>query len=230
MKIGLIGYGRMGREVERIALARGHSIVQTFDKRRQFAAEPANNKAEVFIDFSVAKEVVNNIKAACILKRPVIVGTTGWDANLAQVKSLIEKEQGTVLVGANFSLGVALFARILKDAVKMFATFPEYEVALHETHHSMKLDAPSGTAIMLANEIKDYYPEVPITSTRVGKVPGIHSLIFDSDVDTIEFMHTARTRAGFAFGAVRAAEWIAGKQGFYTVDDMMNDLLRKGEK
>jgi 4-hydroxy-tetrahydrodipicolinate reductase len=193
MKIGLHGYGKMGKAIER--LHKGPVV-------------PVE-ECEVCIDFSHADRVVECVKKACEVGCDLVIGTTSWEKDLPEVQELVEKGGIGVIYASNFSIGMALFVQL---AEKAKALLSEYEVAGVEVHHSEKKDAPSGTAKMLG---------VPFESVRVGKVPGTHTLIFDSEVDTIELTHRARSRDGFARGALQAAEWVRGKRGLFTLDDML---------
>ncbi len=230
MKIALLGYGKMGQAIERIALQRGHEI-----GLRKKSGDSYDNleTADVAIDFSVPAAAVENISAALNAGIPVICGTTGWLQDYDRMVSLCNDKNGAFLYGSNFSLGVNLFFQINEYVAKMMRKFPEYKVALEEIHHTQKLDAPSGTAISLAKGIienSDYTDwilgnakpgQIPIDAKRIENVPGTHSVFYHSGVDTIELRHTAHNREGFALGAVMAAEWIVGKTGVFSMKDVL---------
>jgi 4-hydroxy-tetrahydrodipicolinate reductase len=234
MKIALLGYGKMGQVIERIALERGHEIVlrkksnDTFDGLLQ---------ADVAIDFSIPDAAVANISTCLDGGIPVISGTTGWLDHYPKMAALCENQKGAFIYGSNFSLGVNLFFALNENLARMMAKFPEYKVSMEEIHHTQKLDAPSGTAISLAKDIienSDYSSwalpnatpaqsdEILIDAKRIENVPGTHSVVYDSKIDAIEIRHTAHSREGFALGAVIAAEWLQGKTGIFTMKDVLN--------
>lgn len=230
MKIALLGYGKMGKVIERIALERGHEIVL-----RKTSSDTFENlhKADVAIDFSVPNAAINNISACLYEGIPVISGTTGWLENYHEMVKLCEEKNGAFIYGSNFSLGVNIFFELNDYLAKMMSKFNQYRVEMEEIHHTQKLDAPSGTAITLANRIienSDYSSwalenakndELLINVKRIENVPGTHSVSYNSQVDTIEIKHTAHNREGFALGSVIAAEWIIGKQGVFTMKDVL---------
>jgi 4-hydroxy-tetrahydrodipicolinate reductase len=234
MKIALLGYGKMGQVIERIALERGHEIVL-----RKKSGDPFDGleKADVAIDFSIPDAAAANISACLNGSIPVISGTTGWLEHYPKMATLCEDKKGAFIYGSNFSLGVNLFFALNEQLAKMMAKFPQYKVSMEEIHHTQKLDAPSGTAISLAKDIienSDYSSwalpnatpaqsdEILIDAKRIEKVPGTHSVFYDSPVDSIEIKHTAHNREGFALGAVIAAEWLQGKTGIFTMKDVLN--------
>jgi len=232
MKIALLGYGKMGKVIEQIALQRGHQIVL---KTTSNTNEINLSEADVAIDFSVPTAAVTNISAALNQGVPVISGTTGWLKEYHNIVTLCKQKNGAFIYGSNFSLGVNIFFELNKKLAKMMAKFNSYNIAIEEIHHTQKIDAPSGTAITLANEIitqsnyKNWTlsPEkkqksIPITAKRIDKTPGTHTVKYDSLVDAIEIKHTAHSRNGFALGAVIAAEWIVDKKGIYTMKDVLN--------
>jgi 4-hydroxy-tetrahydrodipicolinate reductase len=243
MKIALSGYGKMGKEIEKIALQRGHEIVATFD-------DPAdwNNKlnelesADVVIEFSMPHSVVNNIFKCFDAKVPVVVGTTGWSELLDQVKAVCREHNCSVFYASNFSIGVNLFFEVNRTLARLMDEHEYYNVVIEETHHSAKLDSPSGTAIKLATDLlneldrkdvwvnaptkKDY--ELEIISHRKDEYHGTHVVRYESDIDSIELIHTAKSRVGFAKGAVLAAEWLVGKKGVYTMSDLLKDVKFEG--
>jgi len=231
MKIGLFGYGKMGKMIERIAQERGHSIITKIDADAQHIDYTAMDLA---IDFSMPDAAYNNITGCFKNGVPVISGTTGWLDRYSEAVAICEKHQGAFIYASNFSLGVNLFFELNAQLAKMMAGLKEYNVSMEEIHHTQKLDAPSGTAITLAEGIiqnSDYEKweldnaderTLPITSIREGSVPGTHSITYESAVDKIEIKHEAFNREGFALGAVIAAEWLRGKTGVFTMKDVLN--------
>lgn len=232
MKIALLGYGKMGKVIEKILLQRGHEIVLRKSSTTTF---DGLKNADVAIDFSLPNVAVTNILECLYAGIPVISGTTGWLDKYQEMVTLCDEKNGAFIYGSNFSLGVNLFFDLNEKLAKMMANFNQYKVEIEEIHHIQKLDAPSGTAISLANgiiensdyktwtlseEVKD--SEIFIDAQRIENVPGTHSVIYDSLVDAIEITHTAHSREGFAFGAVIAAEWIFGKKGVFTMKDVLN--------
>ncbi|MCK0131484.1 4-hydroxy-tetrahydrodipicolinate reductase [Flavobacteriaceae bacterium F08102] len=231
MNIALFGYGRMGQAIEKIAISRKHSIVAIFDKSQD---EYNLSNVDVAIDFSMPNVAYANITTCLNQGVPVISGTTGWLTQFDEVVELCKEKQGAFIYASNFSLGVNLFFALNTKLAEMMSAFPDYSVSLEEIHHTKKLDAPSGTAISLANDIinvssKESWTldetndpkKLPITSKRIGDVPGTHTVTYQSDVDEIEIKHQANNRSGFAFGAVIAAEWILNKKGVFTMKDVL---------
>jgi 4-hydroxy-tetrahydrodipicolinate reductase len=232
MKIALIGYGAMGKLIGQLAENKNHQIAVIIDERdAQFSAEDLAEKlkgADAAIDFSVAEAVERNVRACLAANVPLVEGTTGWNAEREAIENLVEAENGAFVFGANFSVGVNLFYRIADFAAALFAKFPDYEAFIEERHHSRKKDAPSGTALKLKDIVaKHIRDDFSVAATRAGNIPGTHTVGFDSAADTIELTHTARSREGFASGAILAAEWIAGKRGFYEFTDVMDEILKK---
>ncbi len=236
MKIALIGYGKMGKEIEQIAIGRGHEIVSIIDLSNQedFSSE-AFKSADVAIEFTAPTVAYNNYIRAFNAGVKVVSGSTGWmDDHGDEIKDLCKKGGKTLFWASNFSLGVAIFSAVNKHLAKIMNQFPAYDVTMSETHHVHKLDAPSGTAITLAEGVlenldrKDYWVkeeakatnELPIHSIREGEVPGIHSIRYESEADSITITHDAKNRKGFALGAVLAAEFTCGKQGFLGMSDL----------
>ncbi|MCG9793061.1 4-hydroxy-tetrahydrodipicolinate reductase [Flavobacterium algicola] len=231
MKIALLGYGKMGQVIERIALERGHEIVL---KKDEFNTYEGLETADVAIDFSVPTAAVNNISSCFHANVPVVSGTTGWLEHYDEMIALCKEKKGGFISSSNFSLGVNIFFEINSYLAKMMATLDSYKVDMEEIHHIHKLDAPSGTAISLAKgviENSNYTDwtlddakenEIHIEAVRLDEVPGTHTVTYTSDVDSIEIKHTAHTREGFAFGAVVAAEWLSGKQGVFSMKDVLN--------
>ena len=230
MKIALLGYGKMGQVIERIALERGHEIVLKKDENSTF--EGLSN-ADVAIDFSVPSAAVQNISTCFHANVPVISGTTGWLEHYDEMVALCKSTNGGFISSSNFSLGVNIFFEINEYLAKIMSKFDSYSVNMEEIHHTQKLDAPSGTAISLAKGIieNSSYTEwtlenaapkqIHIETKRIGSVPGTHTVTYNSGVDAIEIKHTAHNREGFALGALIAAEWIVGKQGIFTMKDVL---------
>lgn len=231
MKIALLGYGKMGKTIETIAVQRGHTIVLKTSE----TINEGIKEADVAIDFSVPDAAVHNISNCFNHNVPVISGTTGWLDHYEDMVLLCQEKQGAFIYASNFSLGVNIFFELNKNLAKMMAPLKDYHVTLEEIHHTQKLDAPSGTAISLAQDIianherYDHWAldqkqdkTIPITAKRIENVSGTHSIDYISEVDTIEIKHTAHSRQGFALGAVVAAEWLLGKTGVFTMKDVLN--------
>jgi 4-hydroxy-tetrahydrodipicolinate reductase len=232
MKIALLGYGRMGQTIEQIAIKRGHTIVLKVDK------DDTNydiTQADVAIDFSIPDVAFNNISMCLSNQVPVISGTTGWLHDYDKAVALCQSKRGAFIYASNYSLGVNIFFELNKVLAKMMSNLKQYNISMEEIHHTKKLDAPSGTAISLANDIISNHNSyenwslddknektIPIIAKRIGDVPGTHTVTYESDVDTITMTHEAHNRDGFALGAVIAAEWIVGKTGVFTMNDVLN--------
>ena len=231
MNIALLGYGRMGKSIEAIALERNHTIVLKVSK----PTEDFNfSNADIAIDFSIPSAAVNNIKMALDANVPVISGTTGWLEHYQEVVEYCQSKNGTFLYASNFSLGVNIFFEVNKRLSELMATVEGYKTEIEEIHHTKKLDAPSGTAITLAEQIienthydkwtleKPTSNEIAIKAKRIPEVPGTHEITYNSEIDSISIKHTAHSRQGFALGAVIAAEWIKDKKGIFTMRDVLN--------
>ena len=237
MKIALIGYGKMGKTIEQIALQRGHQIVSIIDinNTADFDSE-AFRSADVAIEFTTPATALGNYMRCFAANVPVVSGTTGWLQHLDEVKAKCEQEGKTFFYASNFSVGVNIFFALNRYLAKIMNGFPAYDVRMTEVHHIHKLDAPSGTAITLAEGILDNVErkerwtletaeqptDLPIHAIREGEVPGIHEIIYESDADIISIKHDAKSRAGFALGAVIAAEFTAGKKGFLGMNDLFH--------
>ena len=237
MRIALIGYGKMGKEIEKIALDRGHEIVLKIDITNPEDLTIRNlQKADVAIEFTMPLLAVNNYQLCFDARVPVVSGTTGWLNRQAEVFEICEKMNGTFFYASNFSLGVNIFFSLNKKLAALMANHSEYKIGITEIHHTHKLDAPSGTAITLAEGIMDNIPsktkwinqtsenpaELEIISQRIGEVPGTHSIRYDSEVDYLEITHCAKNRIGLALGAVLAAEFSYNKKGILTMNDLLN--------
>lgn len=241
VNIALIGYGKMGKAIERIAVAEGHTIVAKIDPSlgTSISAESLAD-ADVCIEFSHPSVAIDNISKIAALGKPLVVGTTGWYEKMSEVEAIVTENNIGLLWSGNFSIGVHSFFSLLKKAGVLFNKLENYDIAMVEYHHRQKADSPSGTAQMAANILVDAIDrktkvnvekiegkidpsELHVASVRVGSVPGTHTVSFDSAEDTIEIKHTARSRDGFARGAVIAAAYIVDKKGLFTIDDLMED-------
>jgi 4-hydroxy-tetrahydrodipicolinate reductase len=232
MKIALLGYGRMGKEIEKIAISRGHEIVI----RKDVDDKIDITLADVAIDFSVPTSAFNNITNCLNNNVPVISGTTGWLDKYDDARALCKEKNGAFIYASNYSLGVNIFFELNKQLAKMMKAVEGYNISMEEIHHTEKLDAPSGTAITLAQGIientsknnwklgeeEDSEDTITIVAKRIPEVPGTHTVWYKSEVDTIEIKHTADSRKGFALGAVIAAEWISDKTGIFSMKDVLN--------
>ena len=244
MNIALFGYGRMGHDIEQVAKERGHAIPFCFDIDRPLTEAgklPTGLKdVDCAIDFSAPAATVHHVRTLGPLHIPIVVGTTGWNEQLPAMLEFIRQCGGTLFYSSNFSIGANVFFQVAAEAAKFINRFPDYDIAVHEIHHRLKKDAPSGTALKLADVIlravkrktgivsslnnRAIEPhELLVSSSRVGSVPGTHSVTFESPVDSIQITHTAHSRRGFAEGAVNAAEWVRGKMGVFTMDNFLFD-------
>jgi 4-hydroxy-tetrahydrodipicolinate reductase len=227
MNVAIVGYGKMGRMIERVATDRGVTVAAKLDEfnNANFEGITAANfeNVDVAIDFSVPAAVVGNIERIAALGVNLVVGTTGWQEHMPEVKSVVERQGIGLVWSPNYSVGVNAFFRIVSAAANLLANEPEYEAWAWEIHHSAKKDAPSGTLIKMVDEMRSagYSRNIDVASNRAGAIPGTHEAGFDSAADTITLRHTARSREGFALGAIRAAEWVVGKQGFYEFGDIL---------
>lgn len=242
MKIALVGYGRMGREVEVLALEEGHRVVARLDREDGLDSE-ALAGAEVAVEFTTPEAAPDTLVALAEAGVPVATGTTGWYGHLPRVKAAVESAGTGLVYAPNFSLGVAVFRRWVRLVAGDLDGLPDYDVSLHEVHHTGKADHPSGTARLLADTVveatgrKERWAEWPasgpeidpevlqVTSARVGRVPGTHTVTVDGPDDQVTLTHTARNRKGFARGALLAADWIRGRSGVFTLDDVLADRL-----
>ena len=232
MKIALIGYGAMGKLISALAENKTHEIAIVIDESDAdlSAKELAENLrgADAAIDFSSAGAVRKNTEACLLAGIPLVEGTTGWNDEREAIKNLVEAKNGAFVFGANFSIGVNLFYRIADYASELFARFEDYEAFIEEQHHSRKKDAPSGTALKLKEIVaKNIEKEFTVVSTRAGNIPGTHRVGFDGAADQIMLEHMARSREGFASGAILAAEWIVGRKGFYEFTNVMDEIINQ---
>jgi len=244
MKIALSGYGRMGKEIEKIAIDRGHEIIVTFNDPDDWVGkEELLTKADVAIEFSMPHSVVSNIFKCFDENVPVVVGTTGWSGQLDHVREVCHEHRQRLFYASNFSIGVNIFFEVNRKLAELMNGQPDYTVQVHETHHKGKVDAPSGTAIHLAMDMLDHLErkdkwvgrpeekawELQVTSDRDDSSAGTHVVTYDSEIDTIELTHTAKSRRGFALGAVIAAEWLHDHgPGIYTMADILKDVKFEG--
>jgi|TARA_B110000908_G_scaffold65278_1_gene79231 4-hydroxy-tetrahydrodipicolinate reductase len=234
MKIALLGYGNMGKEIEKIALQRGHEIILKIKGNQEYDI----SQVDIAIDFSVPSAALNNVITCFKNNIPVISGTTGWLEHYDKAIEVCKKNNGSFIYASNFSIGVNVLFELNKQFSKMMNSLDEYSVNIEETHHTNKLDSPSGTAITLAQGIIENSPKtdwrltekntktnsklIPINAKRVQNIPGTHIVSYTSEVDSIEIKHTAKNRKGFALGAIIAAEWLFNKIGIYTMKDVLN--------
>lgn len=224
MRILIIGHGRMGRLVEQLASQHGCEVVDIVTRSHALANVAA--PFDVAIDFSVAAAVVDNVTALVGRRASVVIGSTGWQSQAANVREVAEAGGIGVLASANFSLGLNAFVLVVEEAARRFGPYADYGAWIHETHHAMKRDAPSGTALMLENGMRSagYRRGIDVSSTRAGSVPGTHTVGFDGPADTVTLTHTVRDRAVFAHGALEAAKWLHGRQGWFEMRDMLGDV------
>jgi 4-hydroxy-tetrahydrodipicolinate reductase len=235
LKIAIIGYGKMGHEIEKHALALGHQVVCIIDNEKDWESFPA--KAEVAIEFTTPNTAPKNILRCFNAGVPVVCGTTGWHQHLPEISETCLQKQQTLFYASNFSLGVNIFFEINRRLAALLKSHEEYKPSVTEVHHTQKLDAPSGTAIVIAKEIMEANPhfagwklagtakeenQIPIEALRIEKVPGTHSVCWEGLADTIEIKHTAHNRSGFAKGALLAAQWVNKKKGIFTMKDLLN--------
>ncbi len=244
MKIALVGTGQMGQAVAQVAPDRGHEVVARFDSERPFldAAPSALDGVDAAVDFSLPNLAFDHVRRYCEWQQPAVVGTTGWYDNLDTVEGLVDEHQASLLYAPNFSIGVAVVRRALEAVAPLLNELDDYDPFVQEVHHTNKIDSPSGTAQMLGEVLvealdrKGYVetetqhqridPDaVHVTSTRAGSVFGEHTVTFDGPYDQISVEHRAKNRQGFAAGAVRAAEWLQGRQGLFTLEDVLRDWL-----
>jgi 4-hydroxy-tetrahydrodipicolinate reductase len=227
MKIAIVGYGKMGRMIERLAVAKGIEIGPKLDEFNNAHGEGINAEnfrdVDVAIEFSTPSTVIANIDRLAELGVNLVIGTTGWHDQVEHVREIVNQRGIGLVWSPNYSVGVNAFFRIVREAAKLLATDPSYEAWAWEIHHSAKKDAPSGTLLKLVDEMRaaGYERQVDVAASRAGVIAGTHEIGFDSAADTITLRHTARSREGFASGAIKAAEWIAGKKGFHEFADIL---------
>lgn len=225
MKIALIGYGKMGHIVERAAAHAGLEVACVVDPLSGSSGELAG--CDVAIDFTEPSAVLDNLKMIADAGKSIVVGTTGWYDKVDEAKRIVDQAGIGFVYGSNFSVGVNLMFRLTQYAAQLFSRFDLFDPFIEEAHHKFKLDAPSGTAVFLKRELQaEYKRDIPTSSTRAGYIPGTHVVGFDSEADTLTIQHTARSRAGFAEGAIVAAKWIAGRKGFYEFSTVIDEMLK----
>jgi 4-hydroxy-tetrahydrodipicolinate reductase len=240
MKIAILGYGKMGQEIERIAILRKHEVALIIDSIEDWEKDGGRlGEADVAIEFSQPDTVLDNIYYCFEANVPVVVGTTGWYEDVEQVRKDCLDRRQTIFYSTNFSIGVNLFFELNRNLAALMSKWVDYEISIEETHHIHKQDAPSGTAIVLANDIirnserkekwvkemSENPEELGIQSFRTENVPGTHRVKYESEVDSIEIIHTAKNRRGFAIGALLAAEWLPGKKGIYEMKDLLSSQI-----
>lgn len=232
MRIALLGYGKMGQTIERVAQQRGHDVVTRIGRNDSITDI---QKADVVIEFTAPDSAVTNIKFCADMGLPIVCGTTGWNDELQEITDYIHARKGTLVHASNFSLGVNIFFELNRKLAAMMAPYDDYRISMEEIHHTEKKDAPSGTAVTLAEDIIKYTQlnkwhlgtdiesnSLPINAQRLEDVKGTHSVLYTSAIDDIEIKHTAHSRDGFAIGAVIAAEWITKHKGIFTMKDVLN--------
>ncbi len=248
MRIALIGYGKMGKTIHSLAKQKGIEVAAIIDPlapeatAKEISAASLQG-ADVCIDFTEPSSVLENIKKTAALKKNIVLGTTGWGSQAAEIKKIVQQNKIGLVFASNFSIGVNVFFRIIGNAARLFDKFSDYDAFVLELHHSKKKDSPSGTAKsigeIILREMKRKNKmvfgnfagqiaanELHVASVRAGGIPGTHTVGFDSNADTIELTHTARNREGFAAGALLAAQWIAEKKGFFSIDDLMTEIIK----
>jgi 4-hydroxy-tetrahydrodipicolinate reductase len=227
INLAILGYGKMGRTIAQLAPERGFDVRLIMDIDINAGAAgitPERFKGiDVCVEFTTPDAVLDNIRRVAEVGCNLVVGTTGWHSHLAEVRKMAEANGIGMVYAANFSIGVQLFYRLARQAAELFAAFPMYDPYLTETHHKFKKDAPSGTALELKRQVQPPFKnrEVPVASVRAGYFPGVHELGFDSEADTVVLRHTARSRQGFAEGALYAARWVVGKKGLFDFGDVL---------
>ena len=227
MNLAIIGYGKMGRMIEQLAAARGHRVVFRVDvegnEQGQALTRENLQGVDVAFDFTTPDAVVGNVERITALGVNLVVGTTGWMNHLQEVRRAVEERGAGLVYSSNFSIGVNVFFWLMEVAASQFRNYADYDPWIYEIHHRAKVDAPSGTALKLKQILEQAYSgrEISTASNRAGAVPGVHTVGFDSESDTLTFTHTARSRIGFASGALHAAEWIRGKKGVYEFSEVL---------
>ena len=230
MRVALVGYGKMGRVVEELAAQKGIEVAGRFTRSQPLRPDPALREAlagAVLVDFSVPEAVAGNAQAAADLGLPLVIGTTGWQDRLGEVRETVERSGIGAVQAANFSVGVNVFYRLAEQAARILSALEGYDPFIGDWHHRFKKDNPSGTALEIQRRMTAFYGgrEVPITCQRAGYVPSVHWVGFDSAADTIHLEHRARNRQGLAEGALLAARWIAGRSGFHDFSEVLAELL-----
>jgi 4-hydroxy-tetrahydrodipicolinate reductase len=247
MRLALIGYGKMGKEIERLALGRGWSVDLRIDIDSPPVTVEQRRKIDVAVHFANAQTIVEDLTPWIQAQKPIVVGTTGWQIHMSKIEAMVKQNKTGLIYASNFSLGVNILFHLARTAAQLMDRFEEYDVSIQEIHHKNKLDSPSGTALTIGQILlqylrrkKDLLSEPPlgkihpeqlhISSTRIGAVVGTHILSFDSAADSIEIKHTAKDRSGFALGTLLAAEWILKRHGMFTMDDVFQELIEQRER
>jgi 4-hydroxy-tetrahydrodipicolinate reductase len=243
MRLAIVGYGKMGKEIERLALERDWSVDLRVDIDTPPVTQAQREKIDVVIHYATAKSLVEDLTPWMQAHKPIVVGTTGWQDQLPKIDSLVSKNQIGLVYASNFSLGVNIFLQLVRSAAQLMDKFSDYDAFIHEIHHKNKIDSPSGTALVIGEIVLEHLrrkkellietshgkirpDQLHVSSTRSGTVVGTHVLSFDSAADSIELKHTAKNRSGLALGTLLAAEWIVGKKGLFTIDDVLQDLFK----
>ena len=228
MRVALIGFGVMGQLVAAEVRKVGDAVGAVITSKNGDELEEKLGGHDVAIDFSVGDTVLKNVEACVRAEVPLVEGATGWKQHEAQAKQIVNEHSGAMVYGANFSIGVNLFYRIAKQASALFAAVDGYSPFIEEAHHNRKRDAPSGTALKLRDLMSEHFgPDIPTASTRAGHIPGTHRVGFDSEADQILLTHTARSRQGFASGALLAAHWIRGRTGVFEFGEVIEEILNR---
>jgi 4-hydroxy-tetrahydrodipicolinate reductase len=242
MNIALIGYGKMGKEIDRLATEKGIAVLYKLTSQSTLTDNEVQ-RVDVAVHFARPDAVARDVRRWAALKRNMVIGTTGWQQDLSTVKSIVEQSRIGLVHASNFSIGVHIFYRLVRESAQLMNRFAEYDVFVHEAHHRDKIDSPSGTALSAAKILLEHIQrkktilsdppqgkikpdQLQISSTRAGTIVGTHAVTFDSQADMIELKHTAKNRTGFALGALLAAEWVQGKQGMFTMEDVLTDVAR----
>ena len=234
MNIAIVGYGKMGKVIEKIAVDKGLNVISTIDPNAEDAQFKEINKeslkdVDVCIEFTAPSVALENIRKIAELGKSVVVGTTAWYDKLDEAKQIVKDNKIGLIYSPNFSIGVNVFFSVVKNASKIMNNLKDYGIYMKEIHHVHKKDAPSGTGKKIRNIVEEEierFSDTPIESVREGEVPGTHTVHFESDVDIIKLEHEAKSRQGFASGSVVAAEWLKDKKGFFSIEDLMKDLIR----
>lgn len=247
MQIALVGYGKMGKEIERLAIERGWTVPLRIDIDTPPITAAQRKDVDVVIHFAQADKILEDLTPWAEAQKPIVIGTTGWQEQMPKIQALVKKNDIGLLYASNFSIGVNIFFHLVRSAAQIMNQFSEYDAFIHEIHHKNKLDSPSGTALSIGQIMLKYLhrkkellnetshgkirPEqLHCSSTRTGSVVGTHIVGFDSSADSIEMKHVAKDRSGLALGSLVAAEWIIGKKGIFTMDDVFQDIVKQGDR